>query len=191
MQTKQHHNRCAWAKNELAIHYHDSEWGVPTHNDQELFELLILEGAQAGLSWDTTLAKRENYRQAYDGFDVQKVAAYNNEKYNELLENSGIVRNRRKIASSIQNAKQFIAIQQEFGSFDTYLWQFVDQTPIINNWKTSADVPAFTPLSDRLSRDLKRRGFSFVGSTIMYAYLQSTGLVNDHVAGCFRSSDIL
>ena len=187
MQQKETLPRCTWAKNELSIHYHDTEWGVPTHDDRELFELIILEGAQAGLSWDTILAKRENYRRAYDEFDVEKVAAYDDEKYTELLNNGGIVRNRLKIASSIQNAKNFIAVQREFGSFDKYLWGFVDNKPLINRPKTNSDIPGFTELSDIISRDLKKRGFKFVGSTIIYAYLQSTGLVNDHLVGCFCS----
>lgn len=176
--------RCAWAKNTLAIAYHDTEWGVPTHDDRELFELLVLEGAQAGLSWDTILAKRQNYRQAFDDFDVARVANYDEKKVAELLQNSGIVRNRLKIASAIKNAQAYMRVQQEYCSFSEYLWQFVGGEPIVNNWCTMADVPASTALSDAISKDLKRRGFSFVGSTIIYAYMQSAGLVNDHIAEC-------
>lgn len=177
--------RCEWAKNDLSIVYHDTEWGVPTHDDQALFELLVLEGAQAGLSWDTILAKRENYRRAFDNFDVTCVAVYDDAKVAALLQDSGIVRNRRKVASAIKNANAFLCIQQEFGSFNEYLWRFVDGKPIVGAWKSAADVPATTPLSDRLSKDLKQRGFSFVGSTIVYAYMQSAGLVNDHIKSCF------
>lgn len=178
--------RCDWAKNDLAVQYHDTEWGVPLHDDRHLFELLILEGAQAGLSWDTILTRRENYRQAFDNFAVATVAAYDDAKCTELLQNPGIIRNRLKIASAVRNAKCFLAVQAEFGSFDRYLWGFVDNTPVINAWATRADVPASTPLSDTISRDLKRRGFNFVGTTIIYAYLQSTGVVNDHLRSCFR-----
>lgn len=177
--------RCDWAKNELAIRYHDEEWGVPIHDDRKLFELLILEGAQAGLSWDTVLAKRENYRKAFDGFDPQVVARYDDEKHAELLQNAGIIRNRLKIASATKNAKSFLAIQKEFGSFDAYLWRFVNGKPIINRRESIADIPATTELSDAISKDLKKRGFTFVGSTIVYAYMQSAGLVNDHITSCF------
>lgn len=179
--------RCQWALvNEEEQRYHDEEWGVPIHDDQKLFELLILEGMQAGLSWDCILKKRENFREAYDGFDIETIAAYSEEKQEELLENKGIVRNRRKIASSIQNAKAFLQVQQEFGSFDTYLWGFVNGKPIQNQWEEHEQIPAFTEQSDLISKDLKKRGFSFVGSTIVYAYMQSAGLVNDHVITCFR-----
>ena len=178
-------SRCPWAKNELAIQYHDTEWGVPTHDERELFELLILEGAQAGLSWDTVLAKRENYRAAYDNFDVQKVARYDEQKCTELLANPGIIRNRLKVAASIKNARTFIEVQRAFGSFDTYLWSYVDHVPIVNHPHTIADIPTSNELSDAIAHDLKRRGFSFVGSTIMYAYLQSTGVINDHLMTCF------
>lgn len=183
-------HRCEWAKNELAIVYHDKEWGVPLHDDQKLFELLILEGAQAGLSWDTVLAKRENYRQAFDGFDPRIVATYDDNKRAELLTNPGIIRNRLKVASASKNARVFLAIQQEFGSFDSYVWGFVDHTPIINAPLSIAEIPASTELSNRISKDLKKRGMSFVGSTIIYAYLQSAGLVNDHIVSCFRHTKV-
>ncbi len=183
-------NRCPWAKNELSIRYHDEEWGVPIHDDRHLFELLILEGAQAGLSWDTILAKRDNYRKAFDNFEPQIVAAYNDVKQAELLENAGIIRNRRKIASAVKNAQAFLKIQQKFGSFDTYLWSFVNGTPIQNHLQSMTDYQATTELSDTISKDLKKRGFNFVGSTIIYAYLQSAGLVNDHLTSCFRYSEL-
>lgn len=183
-------HRCNWAKNELSIHYHDTEWGVPLHDDQKLFELLTLEGAQAGLSWDTVLAKRDNYRKAFDNFDVQKIANYDTTKYAELLENPGIIRNHLKIASTIKNAQSFLVIQKEFGSFDTYLWGFVDGTPIISHWNSVADIPASNEPSTHISKDLKRRGFSFVGTTIIYSYLQSAGLINDHIVSCFRHSNL-
>lgn len=178
--------RCTWARNDLAIHYHDTEWGVPLHDERGLFEFLILEGAQAGLSWDTILAKRENYRKTFDGFDVNKVARYTDKKIEKLLQNEGIIRNRLKIASAIKNAKAFIAIQKEFGSFDEYIWAFVDGKPIVNKWKQTGQVPATSPESDAISKDLKKRGFNFVGSTIMYAHMQATGMVNDHLVTCFR-----
>lgn len=178
--------RCGWARNELAIHYHDTEWGVPQHDDQVLFEFLILEGAQAGLSWDTILAKRDNYRKAFDNFDVAKVARYSEAKQAKLMLNEGIVRNRLKIASLVQNAKAFLAVQKEFGSFDKYIWSFVGGKPIDGKRKELSDIPAKTEISDALSKDLKKRGFNFVGSTIMYAFMQATGMVNDHVKTCFR-----
>lgn len=183
-------HRCDWAKNTLAVEYHDNEWGVPLHDDRKLFELLILEGAQAGLSWDAILAKRDNYRKAFDNFDVQSIANYNSTKCSSLLQDAGIIRNRLKIASTVQNAKSFITIQQEFGSFDTYLWNFVDNKPIVNKWVHTQDIPASNDLSDTLSRDLKKRGFSFVGTTIIYAYLQATGVINDHVINCFRYTEV-
>ena len=183
-------HRCDWAKNDPSIHYHDTEWGVSLHNDQKLFELLTLEGAQAGLSWDTVLVKRDSYRKAFDNFDIQKIANYDTGKYTELLENPGIIRNRLKIASTIKNAQNFLAIQKEFGSFATYLWGFVDDTPIINHWSSTTDIPASNELSAHISKDLKRRGFSFVGTTIIYSYLQSAGLINDHIVGCFRHSEL-
>jgi DNA-3-methyladenine glycosylase I len=182
--------RCDWARNDLAIEYHDTEWGVPLHDDRRLFEFLVLEGAQAGLSWDTILAKRGNYRLAFDGFEAGRVAAYGDRKVAELLGNAGIIRNRLKIASAIRNARCFLATVQEFGSFDAYLWSFVGGRPIVNNWETIKQVPASTPESDALSRDLKKRGFNFVGSTIMYAFMQATGMVNDHLVGCFRHGEV-
>jgi DNA-3-methyladenine glycosylase I len=182
--------RCNWATNELAIRYHDEEWGVPLHEDQKLFELLILEGAQAGLSWDTILKKRANYRAAFDGFDPQLVARYNQRKAAKLLADPGIVRNRLKVASAIENAKQFLKVQDEFGSFDAYIWRFVDGTPIVNNFRSLKQIPPKTPESDAMSKDLKGRGFKFVGSTICYAFMQATGMVNDHLLGCFRRGQI-
>jgi DNA-3-methyladenine glycosylase I len=182
--------RCDWAKNDLAIAYHDAEWGVPQHDDRKLFEFLILEGAQAGLSWDTILRKRENYRAAFDDFDFQKIALYEAEKCAALLENEGIIRNRLKIASAVQNANAFLKIREEFGSFDAYLWKFVDGKPIKNARRNLGEVPARTGISDALSKDLKRRGFNFVGSTIMYAFMQACGLVNDHLVSCFRYGEV-
>lgn len=178
--------RCGWARNDLAIEYHDTEWGMPLHDDRGLFEFLILEGAQAGLSWDTILAKRENYRKAFDNFDAAKVAKYSEAKQAKLLENPGIIRNRLKVASAVSNAKAFLKVQKEFGSFDAYIWSFVGGKPINGKRKELSDIPAKTDISDALSKDLKKRGFNFVGSTIMYAFMQATGMVNDHVASCFR-----
>jgi len=178
--------RCAWARNDLAIRYHDEEWGRPTHRDATLFEFLILEGAQAGLSWDTILNKRVNYRTAFDNFDPKKIARYNRRKLQSLMNNAGIIRNRLKIASAVQNAKAFLKVQQEFGSFDAYIWQFTGGSPIMNAWRTSKQVPASTPESDAMSKDLKKRGFSFVGTTICYAFMQAVGMVNDHLTRCFR-----
>ena len=178
--------RCHWAKNDLAIHYHDTEWGVPLHDDRGLFEFLILEGAQAGLSWDTILRKRDAYRDAFDNFEPAKVARYSEAKMARLLKNEGIIRNRLKIASSVANAKAFLAVQKEFGSFDAYIWKFVGGKPIVNKPKGLGDVPAKTEISDAISKDLKKRGFNFVGSTIMYAFMQATGMVNDHLTTCFR-----
>jgi DNA-3-methyladenine glycosylase I len=178
--------RCTWASNELAILYHDREWGVPQHDDRVFFEFLILEGAQAGLSWDTILRKRENYRAAFDGFEAKKIARYDRRKVQQLLRDEGIVRNRLKIASAIQNAKAFLVVQKEFGSFDRYIWQFVGGKPRVNAWRLGKSIPARTPESDAMSKDLKKRGFNFVGSTICYAFMQATGLVNDHAVECFR-----
>lgn len=178
--------RCAWANGELSIRYHDEEWGVPVHDDCTLFEFLILEGAQAGLSWNTILNKRENYRGAFDGFDPQVVARYDRAKVRKLLADPGIVRNKLKIASTIANAKAFLRVQEEFGSFDRYIWQFVGGKPQVNMRKSLKQVPARTPESDAMSKDLKRRGFNFVGSTICYAFMQAVGMVNDHVVTCFR-----
>ena len=182
--------RCAWARNDLAIQYHDAEWGVPRHDERTLFEFLILEGAQAGLSWDTILRKRENYRRAFAGFDPIKVARFNQAKVARLLADPGIVRNTLKVASAIANARAFLGVQREFGGFDAYLWRFVDGKPRKNNWRRTGDVPARTPESDALSHDLKIRGFRFAGSTICYAYMQAVGLVNDHLADCFRRRQI-
>lgn len=182
--------RCGWAKNDLAIRYHDAEWGVPQHDDRKLFEFLILEAAQAGLSWDTILRKRENYRRAFDDFNAERIAGYDAEKCAELLSDEGIVRNRLKIASTVQNARAFLKIQEEFGSFDAYIWEFVGGAPVKNSWKDLSEVPARTEISDRMSRDLKKRGFNFVGSTIMYAFMQACGLTNDHLVSCFRHDEV-
>jgi DNA-3-methyladenine glycosylase I len=180
--------RCAWPKSDLALAYHDREWGVPLHEDRALFEFLILEGAQAGLSWETILQKRASYRAAFDNFDPAKVAKYNERQVEQLLGNAGIVRNRLKIAAAIQNAKAFLAVQKEFGSFDEYLWPLVQGLPLKR--KRGSTVPARTPLSDSLSKDLAQRGFKFVGSTICYAFMQAVGLVNDHDLSCFRYKEI-
>ena len=179
-------NRCGWARRELDILYHDTEWGVPQHDDRVLFEFLILEGAQAGLSWSTILAKREAYRAAFDLFDVERVARYTQNKIDALIQNPGIVRNRLKIESAVGNARAFLKVQGVFGSFDTYLWQFVDGRPIQNKWDRLSQVPARTALSDALSHDLRQRGFKFVGSTICYAFMQAIGMVNDHLVSCPR-----
>ncbi|WP_264560593.1 DNA-3-methyladenine glycosylase I [Flavobacterium sp. N2270] len=179
-------NRCAWCeKDDLYRNYHDNEWGKPVYNDATLFEFLILETFQAGLSWHTILKKRENFRKAFDQFDVKKVAAYNDKKLHILIEDTGIIRNQLKIKSAVSNAQAFIKIQEEFGSFSKYIWAFVDGKPIDNKPQTLKDVPATTPLSDALSKDLKKRGFKFVGSTVVYAHMQATGMVNDHVVDCF------
>jgi DNA-3-methyladenine glycosylase I len=183
--------RCDWAGTDpLYVAYHDGEWGVPVHDDRTLFEFLILEGAQAGLSWSTILNKRENYRQAFDNFDPAQVARYDARKVAELLSNPGIVRNRLKIEAAIQNAKAFLAVQKEFGSFDAYIWQFVGGKPKQNARETLNEIPAKTAESDAMSQDLKKRGFKFVGSTICYAFMQATGMVNDHVADCFRYREL-
>lgn len=178
--------RCTWAKNDLAIRYHDEEWGVPQHDDRVLFEFLILEGAQAGLSWDTILKKREHYRKVYAGFDPAKVAKFDAKKRSALLLDAGIVRNRLKVESSVSNAAAFLKVQKEFGSFDAYLWRFVEGAPIVHKRKSMKDVPARSAESDALSKDLKKRGFRFVGTTIMYAYMQAVGMVNDHLVTCER-----
>jgi DNA-3-methyladenine glycosylase I len=188
---KREPRRCGWAKNPLAIRYHDREWGVPVRNDRKLFEFLILEGAQAGLSWDTILAKRENYRKAFDGFDPQKISKYSGRKRRALLRNPGIVRNRLKIASAATNAKCFLEVRKEYGTFSRYVWGFVGGRPLNNRRRSMASLPARTEVSDALSKDLKGRGFRFVGSTIMYAFMQATGMVNDHTAECFRSRTAL
>jgi DNA-3-methyladenine glycosylase I len=182
--------RCPWPTDELYIRYHDTEWGVPLHDDQRLFEILILEGAQAGLSWHTVLKKRENYQVAFDQFDPRKVARYHTAKIAKLLGNAGIIRNRLKIHAAIQNAKAFLRVQEEFGSFDAYIWRFVDGRPKINRWRTMKEVPARTAISDALSKDLLQRGFKFVGSTICYAHMQATGMVNDHLVTCFRHKQL-
>jgi len=178
--------RCAWAQSELMIRYHDEEWGVPAHDDRTLFEFLILEGAQAVLSWETILNKRENYRAAFDGFDADSVARYDKRKIAQLLKNPGIVRNRLKVASALRNAQAVLRVREEFGSFDRYVWQFVDGRPRVNLWKSQRQVPARTAQSDAMSKALKKRGFNFVGSTICYAFMQAVGMVDDHVVQCFR-----
>jgi len=179
--------RCSWGtKDELYIKYHDDEWGVPVHEDQKQFEFLVLESAQAGLSWYTILKKRENYREAYDGFEPEVVAKYGEAKVEELLQNVGIIRNRRKIEASINNAQRFLEIQKEFGSFCNYIWKFVDNKPLLNHWKDMSEMPAKTELSDNVSKDLKKRGFKFLGSITIYSHLQATGLINDHLTNCFR-----
>src|SRR3984885_9907290 len=183
--------RCAWARNDLAIDYHDKEWGVPVHDDRTFFEFLILEGAQAGLSWDTILRKRDAYRKAFDNFETAKVARYSEGKMAKLLLKEGIIRNRLKIASAVSNAKAFLAVQKEFGSFDKYIWGFVGGKPLDNKVKTFSDVPVSTDVSDAISKDLKKRGFNFVGSTIMYAFIEATGMINDHTRECFRYKEVL
>jgi len=182
--------RCEWAKNELYIAYHDGEWGVPVHDDRVLFEFLILEGMQAGLSWETILRKRDNYRAAFDNFEVSAVASYKQPKVLQLLANPGIIRNRLKIDAAIQNARLFLALQEEFGSFDVYLWQFVGGRPKQNKWVSQKEVPALTTEAEALSKDLRRRGFKFVGPTICYALMQAVGLVNDHIVQCFRHKEL-
>jgi DNA-3-methyladenine glycosylase I len=182
--------RCPWAKTELYIQYHDTEWGLPVHEDRLLFEFLILEGAQAGLSWETILKKRQDYRIAFDKFDPAIVASYGQKKRKSLLSDTGIVRNRLKIEAAIENAKAFLAVQDEIGTFDKYIWGFVGHEPKQNTWKSIKEVPAKTPESDSMSKDLKRRGFKFVGSTICYAFMQAVGMVNDHVVDCFRHGEL-
>jgi DNA-3-methyladenine glycosylase I len=182
--------RCHWARNVLNIPYHDEEWGVPLHDDNKLFEFVVLEGAQAGLSWDTILMKRQRYREVFDGFDAEKVSRYGKKKVRELLSDAGIIRNRMKIDAAIGNARAFLQVQKEFATFDAYLWRFVDGRPKQNAWRTHKRVPAKTPESDAMSKDLKQRGFRFVGSTICYALMQATGMVNDHVVGCFRHKEL-
>jgi DNA-3-methyladenine glycosylase I len=184
--------RCAWPGDDpLYCTYHDEEWGVPLHDDRALFEFLILEGAQAGLSWITILRKRENYRAAFDNFNVERIARYDTNKIESLLQNAGIVRNRLKVQSAVSNAQKFLAVQEEFGSFDAFIWRFVDGVPKQNNWRSLAEIPAHTPESDTMSKELKRRGFKFVGSTICYAHMQATGMVNDHTVDCFRYLEVL
>jgi len=182
--------RCAWAKNELAIRYHDCEWGVPQRDDRMLFEFLVLEGAQAGLSWDTILRKRENYRAAFDTFDPETISRYDRRKMDSLMRDEGIVRNRLKITSAVKNAKAFLQVQKEFGSFDRYIWQFVGGKPRVNQLRTLSQVLSRTPESDAMSKDLKKRGFTFVGPTICYAFMQAVGMVNDHLVSCFRYREV-
>ncbi len=182
--------RCTWAANELNIPYHDEEWGVPVHDEHKWFEFLILEGAQAGLSWDTILRKRARYQEVFDGFDPAKVARYGKKKVRELLRDAGIVRNQLKIHAAIGNARAFLEVQKEFGAFDAYIWRFVGGQPKQNAWKTHKHLPAKTPESDALSKDLQKRGFRFVGSTICYALMQGTGMVNDHIVNCFRYREL-
>ena len=180
--------RCEWVdlENQLYVKYHDEEWGVPVHNDRKIFELLILEGAQAGLSWNTVLKKRENYRKAFDNWNYEKISKYTIKKEKELLQNEGIIRNKLKIKSAINNAKVFIKIRKEFGSFDEYIWSFVNNQQVVNKFKSLSEIPSKTKISKELSKDLKSRGMSFVGSTIIYAFMQSVGMVNDHIVSCFR-----
>lgn len=184
--------RCPWAdpENKLYVEYHDFEWGRPLHNDRKLFEMLILEGMQAGLSWATILKKRENFRKAFDNFDFNKVSGYKSKKVSALLEDAGIIRNRLKIESAIKNAKVFISIRREFGTFNKYIWGFIDGRPVVNAYRSLSEIPPETELSDIISRDLKKRGMSFVGSTIIYAYMQAVGMVNDHLTGCFRYREL-
>ena len=184
-------NRCDWVPDdEIYIKYHDEEWGVPVHDDRKLFEMIILEGAQAGLSWSTILKRRENYRKAFDNFDPEKVVDYGEEKIEKLLQNEGIIRNRLKIESAVNNAKQFLKIQDEFGSFDNYIWKFVDGSPIIKEWRSIKDIPAKTDTAEDMAKDLKKKGFKFIGPTICYAFMQSVGMVNDHTVDCFRYEEI-
>jgi DNA-3-methyladenine glycosylase I len=182
--------RCPWPTEELMIRYHDEEWGVPVHDDRQLFEFLILEGAQAGLSWSTVLKKRENYRAAIDNFNAEKIARYDEKKITQLLANPGIIRNRLKIHATVQNAKSFLKVREEFGSFNAYLWQFVGGKPIVNRFRSMKQVPARTEESDAMSKDLLKRGFKFAGSTICYAHMQATGMVNDHLVTCFRHEEL-
>lgn len=183
--------RCAWAGNDpLYQRYHDREWGVPLHNDKKLFEFLVLEGAQAGLSWITVLKKRAAYRKAFDGFDYNKVAGYDDDKIKALLDNPGIIRNRLKIQSAVRNAGAFLRVREEFGTFNNYIWDFVDGKPIQNKWGSRKELPASTPLAQQISKDLKKRGFNFVGPTIVYSHMQATGMVNDHVTDCFRHREV-
>jgi DNA-3-methyladenine glycosylase I len=182
--------RCPWPSSEDYLAYHDQEWGVPNHDDRHLFEMLILEGAQAGLSWSTILKKRENYRAAFDNFDAEKIARYDAKRVKKLLGNPGIVRNRLKIAAAVQNARACLEVREEFGTLDKYLWQFVGGAPRQNRWRTMKQVPAKTPISDAMSKDLLKRGFKFVGSTICYAFMQAVGMVNDHLVTCYRHGEV-
>jgi DNA-3-methyladenine glycosylase I len=188
---KKDKKRCPWCLgNPLYMEYHDREWGVPVHDDRKWFEFLTLEGAQAGLNWLLVLKKRENYRRAYDGFDPAKVARYNEKKIAKLLADPGLIRNRAKIAASLANARSFLKVQEEFGSFNRYMWSFLGGKPLRNHWRRDSDIPARSELSDAISADLRRRGFKFVGSTIVYAHMQATGMVNDHLTGCFRYGEL-
>jgi len=192
MKTVKNKIRCGWCGTDpLYMAYHDNEWGVPAYDDAKLFEFLILETFQAGLSWITVLRKRENFRSAFDKFDYKKIALYNEEKYESLLQDAGIIRNKLKIKATISNAKAFIAIQKEFGSFSKYIWKFTGGKPLINSFESLNDIPAKTALSDTLSKDLKKRGFKFVGSTVIYAHMQATGMVNDHIKSCFRHQEVI
>lgn len=184
-------NRCGWITDPLMQKYHDEEWGVPLHDDHKLFEFMILDAFQAGLSWRTILNKRENFRKAFDGFDPVKIAGYDDAKFQALLADAGIIRNRAKILATITNAKQFLEVQKEFGSFDRFIWSFSNHQVIVNSWKSLGELPARTELSDRMSKELMKRGFKFVGSTICYAFMQAIGMVNDHVVGCYRYEDLL
>ncbi|MCU0370973.1 MAG: DNA-3-methyladenine glycosylase I [Bacteroidales bacterium] len=190
MANYQDKSRCGWIADELMQKYHDEEWGVPLHDDRKLFEFMVLDAFQAGLSWKTILNKRENFRNAFDDFDPEKIAAYDDRQYEKLLNDAGIIRNRAKINATISNARAFIKVREEFGSFDHYIWSFVDYKPVVNNWQSLSDLPAKTELSDRMSKDLTRRGFKFVGSTICYAFMQAAGMVNDHVVDCFRHKEV-
>jgi len=184
-------NRCSWCGSDpLYVDYHDDEWGVPVYEDEKLFEFLILETFQAGLSWITVLKKRENFRTAFDNFDYKKISDYGEDKFEELITDSGIIRNKLKVRATISNAQAFMKIQKEFGSFSKYIWGFVNGKPIVNNWKTLNEIPATTELSDKISKDLKKRGFKFVGSTVIYAHMQATGMVNDHITDCFRYKEV-
>jgi DNA-3-methyladenine glycosylase I len=191
MMTVPEKRRCAWCAAEpLYVRYHDGEWGVPVHNDRKLFEMLLLEGAQAGLSWSTILKKRTRYRKAFDGFDPTKIACYGAKDVRRLLADEGIVRNRLKILAAIKNARAFLQVRRELGTFDRYIWSFVRGSPVQNSWRTLKEIPARSPVSDAMSKDLKNRGFSFVGSTICYAFMQAVGMVNDHVIGCYRHQEL-
>lgn len=189
---KEHRKTCSWPTSDpLLIEYHDKEWGVPLHDDRKLFEFLVLEGFQAGLSWLTVLRKRKNFRNAFDNFDFHKIARYSRRKINSLLKDSGIIRNRLKIEGTVSNARAFLQVRKEFGTFDTYIWKFTGGKPVYHGFKTLEELPARTELSDRISMDLKKRGFKFVGSTITYAHMQATGMVNDHIRSCFRYKELV
>ena len=183
--------RCPWSDNDTMRHYHDTEWGVPLHDDQRLFEFVILEGAQAGLSWSTILQRRENYRRAFADFDPEKVARFTEARQQKLLQDPGIIRNRLKVASAVKNARAFLKVQEEFGSFDKYIWQFVGGRPLVNRWKSQSEVPAVTPEAEAMAKDLKKRGFTFMGPTICYAHMQATGMVNDHITTCHRYKAVI